>query len=191
MTRQAEELFYCFYCKFSPWGFAESIIPCEVKEGCLLQKAITNPVTGRQMAPGKRSPWCQTSKGDNKKGKGMWVRSQSNQTQGYPGHWHRGKGDLKCTYKELCKEQKGQRLISLCLMPMLVIQTPSSQCSHLLAWGKSFGLHETLEYFSSILLLTFMKPAGTSGIRALHLSKAWLKLTEGGYGGCHFLRKPG
>lgn len=71
MTRQAEELFCCFHCKFSPWGFAESVIPCEVKEGCSLQKAITNPVTGRQMAPGKKSPWCPTSKGDNKKGKGI------------------------------------------------------------------------------------------------------------------------
>lgn len=49
--------------------------------------------------------------------------------------------------------------------------------------GKSFGLHETLEYFSSILLLTLMEPAGTSCIRALHLSEAWLKLLEGGWTG--------
>lgn len=51
MRWQAEEPFYCFYGKFSPWGFAESIIPCEVKAGCVPGKPVAVPVTGR-------GGWC-------------------------------------------------------------------------------------------------------------------------------------
>lgn len=37
------------------------------------------------------------------------------------------KRGLKSRYKELCKQQEGQRLLSLCLMPMLTVQMLSSQ----------------------------------------------------------------
>lgn len=96
MRRQAEELFYCFYGKFSPWGFAESIIPCGVKEGCLLEKPITDRVTGRDGWHGaKGALWSQISKEDTKKCKDTWQRSQSNQRQGYPGHYYGGKRNFK------------------------------------------------------------------------------------------------
>lgn len=61
--------------------FAESIVPCEVKEGCLPEKPSTDPVSGRDgWHPAKGVVlWSQMSKGDDKKHKGTWQRSQNNQ----------------------------------------------------------------------------------------------------------------
>lgn len=109
MRRQAEELFYYFYGKFSPWGFAESIIPCEVKEGCLLEKPVTDPVTGKdEWHWAKGALWSQSSKGD-KKCKGTWQRSQSNQRQGYPGHCYRGKKGFKIQIQGIMQATGGAK----------------------------------------------------------------------------------
>lgn len=60
MRRQAEELFYCFNGKFSPRGFAESVIPCEVKEGW---KSPYAPVMGRDgQHQAKGALWAQLNK---------------------------------------------------------------------------------------------------------------------------------
>lgn len=72
-------------------------------------------------------------------------------------------------------EQQGERLLSLCLMPMLTVQMLDT------IEATSFNLKETLEYLSSIPLLMLMKPAGTSCIRELYICVrlGWNCLREG------------